>query len=818
MSKTSGSSGGITRRGFLKATGVSAGALGLAGVASMTSADGWLAPAKAIAEPEERKAIICHQFHCLSSCGLECTVRDGRMVLVEPMELEDGTRGQVCLRGITEVQHTYTADRLQTPLKRVGERGEGKFVQISWDEAIKTVADAIKDCRAKYGEDSFFYRKSTEASVAHNYEFLASLLKADTGGRWGLDRGQANGSDPSGLTSGGLCLNSIYDWKNAATVVHLGSNLMESAMTWTPAFFEAKKNGTHMITVDFRYSPTAQKSHEWLAVTPGTDTALILGSINHILANKWYDEEFMKAHTSMPYLINKATGEIMGKMAVKIDPEVNEPVVDPETGETLEVKVPMVWDAATNAARYLDEAGIVPALEGTYNVDGIDVVTQFDLLKEQMAEFTPQWAAEVTGLTADQITSFADRYANAGPAIISYGFGGPDKYANADILGHSTSVLAAITGNSGKPGTGIGFYGIGGAKAGAEAIKFWEMPEEFVPGDSPVAMYDMPYEDNNIHCALTFGDAFTLESGSANNMLDWVKTLDFFAICDIYHSSAVDYADIVLPACSKFESAEDVSDVRTGAIAPYVYLNQKVIDPLFEAKEDIEIERLIAAEFGLDKYMPQSNEELAKFMLSEPEGNMAGMTYEALKENGAMKLLDSDDIITGADAVPDQQYSTDTGRIELYYEDLLEHDLAFPQYETPQECYRENPKANDYPLMFVQGKSRYRIHAYYSASTWFQEYFGPVVNIHPKDAEARGIAMDDDVRIWNDRGEFVCRALINESVMPGTLFMAETTYNHYYPEGFLQNVTNAYRQERCYPMIFGPQIPYNDTLVEMKKA
>ncbi len=197
---------------------------------------------------------------------------------------------------------------------------------------------------------------------------------------------------------------------------------------------------------------------------------------------------------------------------------------------------------------------------------------------------------------------------------------------------------------------------------------------------------------------------------------------------------------------------------------------------------------------------------------------MAGMTYEALKENGAMKLLDSDDIITGADAVPDQQYSTDTGRIELYYEDLLEHDLAFPQYETPQECYRENPKANDYPLMFVQGKSRYRIHAYYSASTWFQEYFGPVVNIHPKDAEARGIAMDDDVRIWNDRGEFVCRALINESVMPGTLFMAETTYNHYYPEGFLQNVTNAYRQERCYPMIFGPQIPYNDTLVEMKKA
>lgn len=818
MSKMSDSSGGITRRGFLKATGATVGAVGLAGAAGMTDASSWLSPAKAMAAPEERKALICHQFHCLSSCGLECTVRDGRMVLVEPQELEDGKRGQCCLRGITEVQHTYTADRLQTPLKRVGERGEGKFVEISWDEAIKTVADAIKDSRAKHGEDSFFYRKSTEASLAHNYEFLASLLKADTGGRWGLDRGQANGSDPSGLTIGGRCWNSIYDWKNASTVLHLGSNLMESAMTWTPAFFEAKQNGTYMVTVDPRFSPTAQKSNEWLAVIPGTDTALILGSINHILANKWYDAKHMRDHTSLPYLVNKSTGEVLGKMAVKVDSDTGETALDPETGETLEVKVPMIWDTATNSPRHIDEPGIVPALEGTFAVDGTPVTTQFEMLKEQMAQYTPAWAAGVTGLKEEQITNFADRFANKGPAVISYGFGGPDKYANADLLGHASSILIGITGNSGKPGTGIGFYGIGGEKPAAEAIKYWEMPEEFVPGASPVAMYDMPYEDNNIHCALTFGDAFTLESASANNMLDWVKSLDFFAICDIYHSSAVDYADIVLPACSKFESAEDVSDVRTGAIAPYVYLNQKVIDPLFESKEDMEVERLIAAEFGLDKYMPKSNEELAKYMLSEPEGNMEGMTYEALKEKGAMKLIDGDHIITGAEAFPNQTYPTETGRIELYYEDLIKDGLAFPEYETPQEAYRENPKANEYPLMFVQGKSRYRIHAYYSASTWFQEYFGPVVNIHPKDAEARGIAMDDDVRIWNDRGEFVCRALINESVMPGTLFMAETTYNHYYPEGFLQNVTNAYRQERCYDMIFGPQIPFNDTLVEMKKA
>ena len=144
MSETSSPHRGLTRRGFLKASGVAAGALGLAGAASMTTSDGWLAPAKAYAEPEERVAHLCHQFHCLGGCCLKCTVRDGRIAKIEPNDALEKDDQRICLRGINEVQHVYAADRIQTPLKRVGERGEGKFDQISWDEAIKTIADAIK--------------------------------------------------------------------------------------------------------------------------------------------------------------------------------------------------------------------------------------------------------------------------------------------------------------------------------------------------------------------------------------------------------------------------------------------------------------------------------------------------------------------------------------------------------------------------------------------------------------------------------------------------------------------------------------------------
>ncbi len=137
MSGTSSPHSGLTRRSFLKATGAAAGALGLAGAAGMVTADNWLAPTQAHAEAGERVAHLCHQFHCLTGCNLKCTIRDERVALIEPSDLVDESHSTICLRGINEVAHIYSSDRLQTPLRRVGERGEGKFEQISWDEAIK---------------------------------------------------------------------------------------------------------------------------------------------------------------------------------------------------------------------------------------------------------------------------------------------------------------------------------------------------------------------------------------------------------------------------------------------------------------------------------------------------------------------------------------------------------------------------------------------------------------------------------------------------------------------------------------------------------
>lgn len=803
----------LSRRSFVKA-GAMGTALAGAGAAGMLSLDSWLTPREALAEPEEKVAYLRHQFHCLSNCCLKCTVRDGRLALIEPNDALAPEDQKICLRGISEIQHVYSADRIQTPLKRVGERGAGEFIAITWDEALETIATALKESQEKYGADSVFFRKSTEASAALSwYEFFPSLIGAETGGRWGLDRGQANGFVPAFGPGSYLPPVSKDDLVKAKTLINLGINMAESSITWSHLLFEAKEAGAKMITIDPRFSPTASKSDQYIPIKPGTDAALIFGMINVILEEAWYDEEFIAANTSFPWLVNDKTGKIVSTEEQALDEETGEPLVDEETNEPVMKIIPFVWDTKSSSAQRYDAPGITPALAGSFKVEGAAVTPQFDVLQEQLVEYTLDWATEVSGIDTAVIKGLADDYANHGPSTINFGLGGPDKYTNADVLGHALAVVTALTGNYGKEGACTGYYGVGAATYAPET-GWWALPEEYVPGDSGTSMYDFPYMDNNVHVALTFGDAFTLEAANANEMLEWVKSLDFFAICDIYYSSAVDYADIVLPACTKFESVEEWNSLRDGN--NYLSLSQKAIDPLFESKTNLEVELLLAAQWGLDHLLPQNYEELAKFMLEDSGPNIKGATFGSLqKSQGVFRVIGSEEPILGP---RDQVYPTPSTKIELYYEDQIDTNQAFPHYELPSEAYDQNPIKEDYPLVFLQGKTRFRIHAYYSASSWFSEYYIPAVNINPKDAESRDISTGDDVRVTNERGTFVAQALINNAIQEGTLFMAETTYTRYYKEGFLQNVTNSTRNERCYPLTYGPQIPYNDTLVEIQKA
>ena len=116
--------------------------MGLAAAGSMTGCSGWLG-STASETAEEKTVYTLHQFMCTGRCSLKCTVRDGRLAMIQPNDTVDEYYRHVCMKGISEIQHVYSDERLQTPMRRVGERGSNEFEAITWDEALATIGEEL---------------------------------------------------------------------------------------------------------------------------------------------------------------------------------------------------------------------------------------------------------------------------------------------------------------------------------------------------------------------------------------------------------------------------------------------------------------------------------------------------------------------------------------------------------------------------------------------------------------------------------------------------------------------------------------------------
>lgn len=802
MSETSSPHRGLTRRGFLKASGVAAGALGLAGAASMTTSDGWLAPAKAYAEPEERVAFTYHHEACFGNCSLKCTVRDGRLSLIQPNDALDREYSVCCLKGLSEIQHVYSVERLQTPLKRVGERGSGEFESITWDEAMATVGEKLGEIRKKYGNGSVHVSQSG----APEFTLLVDLLSACTSGLGdGLDMGIANGFDPAfGDYRFAASTNEARDWKNSKLLIMVGTNHLESSMMQAKAFFEAKEAGCEIVVVDPHFSTTASKADRWLPIKPGTDPALFLGMTSYILDKKLYDEDFVKQSTSLPFLVSAKDGSLLRDHAPLEDAE------EPETGEDNPF---FVWDAITNSARpYLDE-GVEPALTGSFEIDGVTYRPAFQLLLDQQRDYPMTWAAEKTGIDQETLELLAERYATGGPASIAVGFGGGDKYSNADIAGHALVVLGALTGNMGAPGRSIGNF-LGGSGYSAE-FAAWEFPEDMVESPSEMRAFTYREEENNIHAIISIGNTFQTYFANMSLTRAWLDTIDFILGIEVFNSDSVSYADIVLPACTKFECAEDIGGVKCAY--NHVRLREKVIDPLFESKTDFEIQYEIAKSLGLERHLPASAEEYVRYQIEESEDeSLAGMTVEGLVKNqGVMSLPDIEEPRVEFD---DGVFFSPSGRLELYYADQVEFGQALPAWEDNLDAYEGSPKLAEYPLQLTQARTRFHIHSQFCDAEWIRQMYDPYLELNSIDLASRELSDGDTVVVTNERGSFSCPVRMNESVRPGSARIYEGMWSKYMDAGNIQDVTNDRVIERGDVLLYGPVIPFNDTLVEVKKA
>ncbi|MDO4502043.1 MAG: molybdopterin-dependent oxidoreductase [Coriobacteriia bacterium] len=789
MSETMGSKGAISRRGFVKAACATGAALGLSGLGSMASANDWLAPASAVAEPSEKQVYTLHQFMCQGNCSLKCTVRDGRLCMIQPNDTVDGYYQHVCLKGISEIQHVYSNDRLQTPMKRVGERGENKFEAISWDEALQIVGDELKAAWKKYGHESVYVSASNEP----RFGMMAPLLKAGTGCEPGIDRGVGQGIDAakggSGFADG---TNETRDWVNSKIVIIAGNNALEASMMQAGAFFDAQDAGCEIVYIDPHFSTTAGKADQWLPIKPGTDGAFFLGMLSYVIDNKLYDKAYMREHTTLPLLVDAKTGKLL--RSGKGDAPY------------------MVWDQKKGAAVPHDQAGRNTALEGEFTVDGKRYTTTFELLKKNQRPYTTKWAAEKTSIAQEKIEEIARKYAE-GPGCIGFGMGGSDKFSNPDIQGHAIVTLAALTGNVGKPGAGFGNYN-GGMGRGA-ALASWPLPEEFVSPTLPVRADRFPVQENDVHVIISLGNTFQQYFANYNQTREWIKSLDFILHVGMYYEDTVAFADVVLPVCSKFEDTVEHSIVRSGY--NHVILQQKCIDPLFESKPDFDVMQLILKSVGLDGYLPKDAEELTRYMVDQSEDLRAqGITFDKLvKNHGSMPVAGIEVPRVGFE---DQAFPTPTGKLEVYYESQVPVSQGWPTWEENNEVFDENPLLEKYPLQFTQTRTRFSNHSHMKAATWLQQLHGSYLELNPEDMQKRGLKDGDVIEGFNDRGSFKCPVHANAAVRPGSARTFEAGWSKHMVEGNTQNVTNDHINPRDAYLMTGAPIPFNDTLIEVKKA
>ncbi|MBK9064346.1 MAG: molybdopterin-dependent oxidoreductase [Acidobacteria bacterium] len=283
----------MTRRRFLgTAATLGAGAVAVPAVASPTvHPPGWSGTARV-----EKIATTCEM--CFWRCGVLASVEGGKVVRVEGNPDHPQNQGRLCARGNAGTGLLHDPDRLKTPLLRVGERGEGRFKPVSWDEALDFLAGRLVKLRDEHGPESVAFFPHGNGA-----RFFATLMRA---------YGTPNSAEPSfaqcrgprevgySLTFGqGLGSPEPVDLEEARLVVLIGSHLGENVFTsQITAFATGLARGAKLIAVDPRFSLAASKADWWLPIRPGTDIALLLAWMNVLIAEDLCDKEYLKTYAS----------------------------------------------------------------------------------------------------------------------------------------------------------------------------------------------------------------------------------------------------------------------------------------------------------------------------------------------------------------------------------------------------------------------------------------------------------------------------------------------------------------------------------------
>ncbi|MBW2373160.1 MAG: molybdopterin-dependent oxidoreductase, partial [Deltaproteobacteria bacterium] len=381
---------------------------------------------------------VVHSSHaranCISTCSWNVFVKNGIAWREEQNAIYEASEHGVpdfnprgCQKGACYTHLMYEASRVTHPLRRVGERGSGRWKRISWNEALTETADAIIDASVKSGTGAVVYDNGT-TNIDFGPDTVGEMRLFRSLNATVIDSWAGVGDMPYGaVQTWGMynCEGTSDDWFKSDFIVVWVGNPAYTRIPEVHFMHEARYRGAKLAVIAPDYNASAVHADYWLNPKVGTDAALALAMAQVILRENLHEVEYVREQTDLPVLIREDTGRYLRESDLKRNGNDEVLYFWDEAKDRL-AKVP---GAQGEGGRSLALGALRPALSGSRKVklaDGSQVSVQplLDRMREHLdTEYTPQKSAAISGVSASTIERIARELAAAGSAMIYSSWG-----------------------------------------------------------------------------------------------------------------------------------------------------------------------------------------------------------------------------------------------------------------------------------------------------------------------------------------------------------------------------------------------------------
>ncbi|MEZ9819137.1 thiosulfate reductase PhsA [Shewanella sp. 10N.286.45.A1] len=708
----------LDRRTFIKGAGATTAGCALASLPGSLAAFGQ----STLKGSAESVASICEM--CSTRCPISARIVNGKNVSILGNANAKSYGGAVCARGGAGHSQLYDKQRIVKPLKRVGERGEGKWQEIEWDEAYATIAENLNRIKAEHGAESVAFSSKSGSLSGH----LFHLAKA-----FGSPNTFTHASTcPAGYVVAAKAMfggKIKRDLSNSKYIINFGHNLYEGInMSETRGMMNAQmEKGAKLVVFEPRFSIVADKADEWYAIKPGTDVAVALAICHTLIEDDLYDKAFVAEYVS-------GFAEF-AKEVKAYTPEWAESISD----------VP-----AEDIRRITHEyAAAAPHALVDFGHRSSFTTEEFEMRRALYAANVLVGNIErkgglYFGKKASKYNKFAGE--NVAPTLAKPGVKDMPKIdaKRIDMVDEQYSLL----------------WSSGG---------IYQTILDSTLEAKPYQLHGWVMSRTNPMQTMT----------DRARIVKTMQKLDFVVACDIYISESAAYADIFLPESTYLERDEEIVD-KSGKNPAY-YVRQKVVETIGNTKPSWLIWKELADKLGQGQFFPWQNmETLQLFQVDKNTSLLNKIKSDGWVSYGKPLLLREPAMVKAFSAsypnakpmdedgtyASQLSFKTPSGKIELSSNKV---EKMAPGRGVIR--YREvNMKKAD-ELFFIQGKVAVHTNAATQNVPMLANLMSDnAVWIHPITAGLLSISSGDAIRIYNDTGSEEGHALVTPGIRPDTVF------------------------------------------------